>query len=207
MAFAWLFLATVVDASDGWLARRFRVREAIPHFDGGKLDDLVDYLTLRLRAGRDRRRGGDPASSTGPSSSPARCCWRARTGSRKTTPRPTDHFFTGFPSYWNIVVFYLYAAGTPAPLNAAVLLLLAALVFVPIRYVYPTRTPALLGWTVGLGLAWSASMLWMIWRLPVVSRPVLLGSLVFPTYYAVLSFVLDARRAAMNETFRVSAAR
>ena len=46
MAFAWLFRATVVDASDGWLARRFRVREAIPRFDGGKLDDLVDYLTF-----------------------------------------------------------------------------------------------------------------------------------------------------------------
>ena len=44
-AFFWLWLQVVVDATDGLLARRFRVRERIPWFDGAKLDDIADYLT------------------------------------------------------------------------------------------------------------------------------------------------------------------
>ena len=54
-----------------------------------------------------------------------------------------DHFFTGFPSYWNVVVFYLLVAGWSSCVNAAVLLMFVVLVFVPIRYVYPSRTPIL----------------------------------------------------------------
>ena len=47
------------------------------------------------------------------------------------------HFFTGFPSYWNIVALYLFAARLPRPVNAAILLVLSVLVFVRIGYVYP----------------------------------------------------------------------
>ena len=44
-AFFWLWLQVFVDATDGLLARRLRVRERIPWFDGAKLDDIADYLT------------------------------------------------------------------------------------------------------------------------------------------------------------------
>ena len=73
-------------------------------------------------------------------------------GFNREDAKTADHFFTGFPSYWNIVVFYLYLAAWPPALNAALLLVLALLVFVPIRYVYPSRTPALRTLTIGLGI-------------------------------------------------------
>src|SRR4051812_9416700 len=42
----WLSLvAMVVDGTDGFLARRFRVKEVVPQIDGALLDNLVDYLT------------------------------------------------------------------------------------------------------------------------------------------------------------------
>jgi phosphatidylcholine synthase len=42
----WLLLAAlVIDGTDGMLARRLRVSEALPWFDGARLDDIVDYLT------------------------------------------------------------------------------------------------------------------------------------------------------------------
>src|SRR5206468_11477998 len=42
----WLALvALVIDGTDGMIARRLRVSETIPWFDGGRLDDIVDYLT------------------------------------------------------------------------------------------------------------------------------------------------------------------
>src|SRR5262249_38611639 len=44
-AFLLLFLATLIDATDGTLARRVRVKEVLPGFDGRRLDDLIDFLT------------------------------------------------------------------------------------------------------------------------------------------------------------------
>jgi phosphatidylcholine synthase len=67
-------------------------------------------------------------------------------------------------------------------------------VFVPLRYVYPSRTPVLRWLTVGLGLAWAALMLLLLRDYPVVSRPVYLASLVFPAYYLGLSAYLNVTR-------------
>ena len=48
-AFRWSFLlmaiATIVDATDGTLARKVRIKEAVPSFDGRRLDDIIDFLT------------------------------------------------------------------------------------------------------------------------------------------------------------------
>jgi phosphatidylcholine synthase len=68
---------------------------------------------------------------------------------------------------------------------------LAALVFVPIRYVYPSRNPVCRRLTLSLGSAWGGIVVWMIWQLPDVSRPILWASLVFPTYYVGLSLWLN----------------
>src|SRR5262249_9690141 len=48
-AFRWSFVlmlvATLIDATDGTLARRIAVKKVLPSFDGRKLDDLTDFLT------------------------------------------------------------------------------------------------------------------------------------------------------------------
>ena len=74
-------------------------------------------------------------------------------------------------------------------------LVLAALVFVRIGYVYPTRTPVLRGLTIALCAVWGAMVLLMILMLPEVPGVLLAASLFFPVYYVVLSLVLNARRA------------
>ena len=47
-AFRWSFLlmvvATIVDSTDGTLARKVRIKEAVPSFDGRRLDDIIDFL-------------------------------------------------------------------------------------------------------------------------------------------------------------------
>src|SRR6185312_10395918 len=45
-AFLWMVAATVIDATDGALARWASVRERVPEVDGAHLDDIVDYLTF-----------------------------------------------------------------------------------------------------------------------------------------------------------------
>ena len=105
----------------------------------------------------------------------------------------TDHFFTGFPSYWNIVALYLYVWRLPPAVNAAALLVLAAMVFVPIRFIYPSRTVEFRGLTMLLSAIWSALIVVIIWRLPATDGPWTALSLVFPVYYAALSLWLHAR--------------
>jgi phosphatidylcholine synthase len=187
--FIYFVVATFVDATDGVLARALKVKERLPEFDGAKLDDIIDYLMYAFI--------------------PALVVWQAQL---VPVPLPvcaamvlssaygfaqaqakvvsTDHFFTGFPSYWNIVVVYLYVLQLPQTVNAIILSALAVLVFVPIRYVYPSRTVALKWPTLLLGTMWAIVFTWMIWRLPAVDGPWTMISLAFPVYYVALSLWL-----------------
>src|SRR5437868_1225575 len=45
VAFLLMFIATVIDATDGTLARLVKVKEVLPGFDGRRLDDLIDFQT------------------------------------------------------------------------------------------------------------------------------------------------------------------
>jgi len=197
-SFGWMFAATVVDASDGFLARRLRVREVLPGFDGARLDDIVDYLTfvflpvvLLYHAGRLPVGWGAAVASTVLLSSAYGFC--------STDAKTHDHFFTGFPSYWNIVALYLFAAALPREINGVLLLVLSAFVFVRIGYVYPSKTPVLRMLTVVLGIVWAAMIAAVIATLPAVNPWLLVLSLFYPVYYVVLSFVLHGRRARFAE--------
>jgi phosphatidylcholine synthase len=192
-AFLLLVLAVVVDATDGTLARALEVKRRAPLVDGARMDDIVDYLTfvfvpivLLYAWGLLPARGGIVVA----------CCplLASVLGFARTDAKTDDHLFTGFPSYWNIVGLYLYLADWPRWLNAAVLVALAILVFVPVRYVYPSRTPVLRGLSNGLGALWGVALVALVWQIPTPSRTLLLVSLVYPVYYVVLSFVLSARR-------------
>ena len=201
-AFFWLGVQVVVDATDGALARALRVSERLPWFNGAKLDDIIDYLTYVFV--------------------PALLVWRAilvpdawtvpviaamlvssAYGFNREDAKTADHFFTGFPSYWNIAAFYLLLLRLPAAVNGVILLVLAVLVFVPIRYVYPSRTPVLRWQTNVLGAIWAVLLFVMMWQYPVVSKPVLYVSMLFPVYYFGLSLALQVKpRSAEHDTRR-----
>jgi phosphatidylcholine synthase len=192
-AFLWMAAALVIDASDGTLARAARVKEVVPSYDGARLDDIVDYLNYVVvpvffahQMGMlPREYAGVIAAAPLLSSAYGFCLAAAKT---------SDFFFTGFPSYWNIAVFYMYVVGSSPALNAAVLVVLSILVFVPIGYVYPTRQPFLRPLTIGLALAWGAALILAVGRFPEPSPLLVYGSLIFPIYYFALSFYLDLKR-------------
>jgi phosphatidylcholine synthase len=192
-AFLYLVAATVVDATDGVLARGLRVKERLPQFDGALLDNIVDYLTYVFVPALIVWQAG-----LVPSAFPicAAMLLSSAYGFAQADAKvdAADHFFTGFPSYWNIVAIYLYVAQWPQRTNALVIAVLVVLVFVPIRYVYPSRTNALQLPTLALGTMWAALFTWMIWRLPAVDGPWTLISFIFPIYYVALSLWLQFRR-------------
>jgi len=192
-AFLYLWLQVAVDATDGWLARRAKVAERLPGFSGKTLDDLVDFLTFVFVPTLAVWRGAIvPEAWAIPVGSAMLLA--SGFGFSRVKAKTADHFFTGFPSYWNIVVLYLFVLGLRPWLNALVLLACCALVFVPIRYVYPSRTTVLPVLTNGLGIAWAAAVLAFLWRYPDGSRGLVLASLVYPVYYVALSLFLQFRR-------------
>jgi phosphatidylcholine synthase len=193
-AFWWMAYTLAVDSLDGTLARAVRVKEVLPWFDGTRLDDLVDYFTYVIVPAVFLLRIDllPPAIATPVALAPVIA---SAYGFCRTDAKTADHFFTGFPSYWNVVVFYLYALGWPAWANAAVVVVLAIGVFVPIRYVYPSRTRTLRPLTVALGLVWGVAVLWVLAHLDAAPRAVVTASLAFPIYYVALSLALQARRA------------
>lgn len=192
-SFLLMMAATAVDATDGLFARRARVKTVLPGFDGARLDDIVDYLTfvflpvfLLWHAGR----------------LPAGWDWLVASvvllssayGFGSADAKTSDHFFTGFPSYWNIVALYLYVAGWAPAVNGAILLTFGALVFVRIGYIYPSRTPVLRTLTLVLGVLWGAMLLAVVLALPDHRTGILLASLFYPAYYTTLSLALQGRR-------------
>jgi phosphatidylcholine synthase len=196
-AFWLMALAVAIDASDGTLARAARVKERIPWFDGDRLEDITDYLNYVLvpcliffRA--DLLPQSDAlwlAAAPMLASAYGFCQKEAKTA---------DHFFLGFPSYWNIVALYLFVLQTPRWFNGFLILALSVLVFVPIKYVYPSRSVELRGLTIALALAWGVLILLTIYYLPAPPPVVVYASLLFPVYYAGLSFWLAARKSSAD---------
>lgn len=193
-AFLWLFAAVLVDSTDGMLARAARVGERLPRIPGHKLDDIVDYLTfVFVPVVIVWQAGLVPPMLTIPVV--AAMLLSSLFGFVSEDAKTDDHFFTGFPSYWNIVVLYLVALRLTPIINTAILMALSALVFVRIGYVYPTRTPTARTLTLILGSVWSLMMLALIVQLPRPQQSLAWLSLFFPVYYTVLSLMLHARRS------------
>jgi phosphatidylcholine synthase len=193
LAFAMMFVAAVIDSTDGVLARAARVKERLPTVDGSRIDDIVDYLTFVVLPMLLLDRFGFLPARIG-LLVVAIVLLSSAYGFSSADAKTTDHFFTGFPSYWNIVALYLYLFAVPAGASAGILILLSVLVFVRIGYVYPSRTPVLRRLTVAFGSAWAASVAALICWLPSPPRWLAIASLAFPVYYTVLSLVLHSRR-------------
>lgn len=191
-SFIMMAIATVIDSSDGILARRLEVKTRIPNFDGALLDNIVDYLTyvvvpayLMLCAGM------LPAGIFGYAIAAAVLLSSAY-GFCQTNAKTPDHFFLGFPSYWNLVAFYLYCFGLSPALNAAILAGFALMVFVPIKYIYPSRTELLRRLTVSLGVIWGALVIYLLATLSSPNQFVVWLSFTYIGYYLIMSVVLHA---------------
>jgi phosphatidylcholine synthase len=79
-------------------------------------------------------------------------------------------------------------------MNAFFILVFSFLVFVPIKYLYPSRSPILRGPTIGLGILWGILVLATIYLLPHPPMLLVYASLLYPAYYLILSLWVSTRR-------------
>jgi phosphatidylcholine synthase len=202
-AFVLMLVATLIDATDGTLARAVRIREAVPSFDGRRLDDIIDFLTYTAL--------------------PLLLVWRARIlpdghewwlllplmasayGFCQVSAKTEDGYFLGFPSYWNLVALYLYLLHSyvfplPGWLSVTVVTGFALLTFVPTRYLYPSQKGRLNMLTNVFGALWAGLLAWVFYRLPVdgsdadeATRWLIVFSLSFPFYYMATSWGISVQ--------------
>lgn len=195
VALGLLMVATLVDATDGWLARRARVAEVLPAFDGRRLDDIIDFHTY--------------------TSIPLFLIWRAGLlsdgagwvlfapllasafGFSRRDAKTEDGFFLGFPSYWNVVAFYLYFLQPPHWLAEAVLVGFALLTLRPSRYL--NLAAAGHRWMPLLAMAG----VWVVFIAAVLGGTVsgrvwVLISLAFPAAYLAASWAASRQSDALQ---------
>ena len=190
--FLWLGAAVIVDGVDGSLARYFEVKKLLPGFDGALLDNIVDYNSYVLVPAFLLLKADLLAPSVTLWAAGAICMASAYQFCRADA-KTSDHFFTGFPSYWNIVVFYLFLLKLGEAVNLAIILALCVLVFVPVKYVYPTRTPYLRKTTLVLCVLWAVAIGAMLYLWPSPSLYLVWSSVLYVLYYAVLSLYLTLK--------------
>ncbi len=191
-AFFLMATAIVIDSTDGPLARALSVRERVPIFDGATLDNIVDYLNyvavpMFLMGRADLLVAGHwgliVAAFVLIASAYGFCRFDAKTD---------DGYFRGFPSYWNLVALYLYCLHWPRDLNTLVVFILAVMVFLPTKYIYPNRTMPMRSLTLCLATMWGLITIVMLFQLPKPNPIWLYISLAFIVYYFIMSFALQA---------------
>ena len=191
LSFLLMVIATIVDTTDGWLARKVEVRKYAPGFDGRRLDDLIDFNTYTTL--------------------PLLLIWRADLlgsayqywllapllasvyGFCQVNIKTDDHYFLGFPSYWNIVAFYLYVIRIPHEIALLVIVFLAFLTFVPSKYLYTTHGGKLSTSTNILGSLWALLLVWILYAWTESTHWLLYASMIFPAYYLLVSWGISIR--------------
>jgi phosphatidylcholine synthase len=191
----WLGLvAMVVDGTDGMLARRLEVKERIPWFDGALLDNIVDYLTYAFTPMVLLWSSGYLGEGTSATVLAVVPLLASAYQFCRVDAKTEDHLFLGFPSYWNIAAFYVVILDLGVTAVAVLLLVCAVLVFVPVGYVYPSRTDTLRGLTLVLTTVWLASYAVLLVQHPDPHPMWVAVSLAYVGYYVALSLHLTARR-------------
>lgn len=197
-AFLLMGLGILIDATDGWFARRVRVTEVLPGFDGRRLDDLVDFLNYTfLPLLLIYQTGMLPERQS---------AWlfvpliASAYGFCQVSVKTDDGYFLGFPSYWNLVALYLWAMQPPAWATITLLLTFSFLTFVPIRYLYPTQPGSLNRISAILGAIWGCFMVAILWSWSTDAadaartQQLVWLSLFYPAYYFFVSWMLTMRR-------------
>ena len=184
----WIVIAVLVDGLDGGLARLANVKKYADGIDGALLDNILDYLNYVMVPAlfiikaeiipENLRLFG--------------ACSILLTSAyqfTQTDAKTENHEFKGFPSYWNVAVLYMLLMKLSPWFNFAALMLLNILVFVPVKYIYPSRNTYLKTLTNILTWAYAAVGVWGLSQYPNQPDWVVWSSFIYVAYYIGLSLL------------------
>lgn len=162
MMFLWLVIAFVVDGVDGPLARRYGVRANAPLIDGVLLDMIIDYLTYVFIPAYALFASGLLPGWTG---------WvviivitfTSALYFADTRMKTKDNSFSGFPACWNMVVIIVFSLKPDFWITLSIVVVLAAAMFVPLKFIHPVRTQRWRMISLPMALAWTFFAGWAAW--------------------------------------------
>ena len=162
-AFIWLTIATLIDGVDGPLARHFKVKTHLPRFSGERLDLVIDYFTYVIVPALMIY-----ASGRMPEGLATGAAFIVLLSSlfhfSDENSKTDDGFFVGFPAIWNVIAFLLFVFPLSPAVNFALIALLGALTFVPLKWVHPIRARQWRPLTVAVLLVWSAAAILVVYH-------------------------------------------
>jgi len=191
----WMIVAMFVDGFDGMLARWADVKTFAKGIDGALLDNILDYLNyvivpaLFLVEAEVLPYGTRLLGA----------CFILLTSAyqfTQTDAKTEDHQFKGFPSYWNVMALYMLLMNLPQWVNFGFLMLFNVMVFIPIKYIYPSRNSYLRRLTLALTYLYGAVGVWGLLKYPNSPKWVVWASLIYVLYYLALSLVPKNRKNA-----------
>ena len=137
MSFWYMLITILIDSVDGSLARLVDIKKLAP-IDGALLDNMIDFFNYVLVPcffilvtsilPREWKLCGVILVILA-------SCYQFTHPQAKTA----DHFFTGFPSYWNVLVITLFLYHIPPYVNLIIICTLVIFSFIPIKYVHLSR--------------------------------------------------------------------
>lgn len=152
--FVCLGFALIVDGVDGPLAREFEVAELLPRWSGDTLDLVVDFTTyVFVPAYAIAASGLLPPWFGIPAGVIVVICGALYFADREM--KTDDNYFCGFPALWNLAAFYLYVLQPPAWAGAVLIVALAVLSFVPLKFIHPLRVRHLRPFNIALLAVWA----------------------------------------------------
>ena len=163
LMFLWLVVAFFVDGIDGPLARKYDVKTNSPIYDGVLLDLIIDYLTYVFVPAY--------ALFKHPEMLPGWPGWVAimvitftsALYFADTRMKTKDYSFSGFPGCWNMLVLVVFAIRPDYWVILGLVVVLAIAMFLPIKFVHPTRTARWRLVTLPMALAWTGFAGWAAW--------------------------------------------
>jgi phosphatidylcholine synthase len=190
--------SVIIDAVDGTIARRAQVKVYAPQINGELLDNLIDFLNyvvvpavFLLVSDMLPLRTDFIAASM--------IVFVSAFQFSQHDAKTRDHFFKGFPSYWNIVVCYLFLARADGWFSFILITIFSLLSFVPIKYLYPSRldyfsnSAPVRSLVLLATIAWGIVTMALIWLYP-KSNDLLLGiALAYLAAYFVMSLYRTIR--------------
>lgn len=191
-----IIIAIFVDSIDGSLARLVDIKKLAP-LDGALLDNIIDFTTYSIVpciwiyvSNITTINWLIPVVIMITISSSYQFC--------QPNAKTADNYFVGFPSYWNVIVMYMMCFGSPQWINEVIIVVLAIFSFIPIKYIYLSRTEnissnkAVQVFTFMFTmLAASATFLAVLFYPIRTPLPLVSIILVFAIFYIVFSFKLN----------------
>ena len=188
MMIVWMVVAMLVDGFDGMLARWADVKKYANGIDGALLDNILDYQNYVMVPALFLIKADVLPESV---RLLAACSILLTSAYQftQTDAKTDDHHFKGFPSYWNVAALYMLLMNLPQWVNFGFLMLFNVMVFIPIKYIYPTRNTYLRTLTLGLTYLYGAIGIWGLIQYPNQPQWVVWASFIYVAYYIVLSLI------------------